>query len=132
RGPAKDQAPARQRTGRKAPRGDPPALQGSDHQEARRRHARRRPHESLPEVPQRRRKALTFPGGSCLRTAQTFCRLTVSAARTNVALLIRRAVRCSRSPSRCAPPGGKGRVLARPGWAGAKEGPFVATRPEKV
>jgi hypothetical protein len=44
---------------------------------------------------------------SCLRTAQTFCRLTVSAARTNVALLIRRAVRCSRSPSRCARQGAR-------------------------
>ena len=35
---------------------------------------------------------------------------------------------CSRSPSRCATPGGKGRVLARPGWAGAKEVPFDVTR----
>src|SRR2546429_391895 len=55
-------------------------------------------------------------------------RLTVSAARTNMALLIRRAVRCSANAP--AKPGTrqvaalrheeKGRVLARPGWAGAK------------
>jgi hypothetical protein len=36
--------------------------------------------------------------GSCPRTAHRCCRLTVSAARTNLALLIRRAVRCSRMP----------------------------------
>jgi hypothetical protein len=52
-------------------------------------------------------------------------RLTISAARTNVVLLIRRTVRPSTYTIKCMgqcvlvrPPTGKARVVARAGWAG--------------
>src|SRR2546428_3842982 len=42
----------------RSPGGDPPALQRSPHEEARRRDARRRANAAVPQVPQGRRQAL--------------------------------------------------------------------------